>query len=240
MKRACVVAAILAVFVAAGCRTTPETPEKRPVSLDTFEPASYLSTIHRENGKYPDLFDPASFALWVTPQVASIKEQSETEGGAAPDDQLRADALAVTDQYVVIECHLESVFSDMSIAYDVVRLRGVEVFMRTPGGGEIPPLQTVVAGPVDEASEGALKRFSRTTVLIFPKYDILAGEVAVPATLDAVQVVFKAHESEFYFEWRATPTPGADSSPVADTARAVELGFTDLFRRVRGIAHVFD
>lgn len=237
MKYACVA---LALLVAAGCQTTPEKPEMKPVSLESFEPASYLSTIHRQNGKYADLFDPASFAVWVTPQVAAIKEQNEAEMGTAPDARLRADALAVTDQYVVIECHLESVFSDMSIAYDVVRLRGVEVFLRTPAGDVIPPIQTVIAGPVNESAEGALKRFKRSTVLIFPKYDILAGEVAVPATLDSVQVVLKAHESEYYFEWRATPGAAPESSAMADTARAVELGFTDLFQRVRGIAHVFD
>ena len=67
-----------------------------------------------------------------------------------PEPGIDEDAKKVTDAYIVIECQLETQFGDMSVAYDAIRLRGIDVYLETPNGIKVRPIQVRPYGSVQE------------------------------------------------------------------------------------------
>lgn len=226
-----------------GCRTIPFKPEAPPVEkVAEFEPAYYASPIAFAEGRYADLFGPESYAVWVGPEVTERKRESAVEAGEFVPEQLETQAATITDHYVVIECHMESQFGDMSAAYDVVGFRGARVYLEMPDGRTLAPIQKVIGSPLEEEQRGALKLFRRTNLLIFPRRDLWFGQVTLDPTFASVKLVVDAHNSRFVFEWPETAyaDPTRVPPPEQDFMREVKLGFSELFNAVSRAAHVFD
>lgn len=236
------VAIALALVASLGCRTPAKpVPPPPPEARVLFEPAWYVAAIQTAEGRYADMFGSGSRAIWIDSAVADLKRQNS----AAPsvvEPGIDDDAKAVTAAYIVIECQLESQFGDMSVAYDLVRLRGIDVYLETPAGLRIRPIQMRPYGQLKEEPVNALKRFSRTTVLIFPRQDLGAGMPVLGGDVPVVRLVLDGHDSRYFFEWPGIPPEQTGPRmPTPDEAKyMVQLGYYELFTELRRLAHVFD
>ncbi|MEA3365134.1 MAG: hypothetical protein U9Q79_05785, partial [Candidatus Hydrogenedentes bacterium] len=184
-------------------------------------------------------------AVWVDGNVAEMKYQKEAEEGEAPSHHLVAQAEAINRNFFVFECHIESVFRDTSIAYDVVGFRGIDVHLETPEGNKIRPIQTIIGTPVEEEQRGALKLFRRTNIVVFPREALWTGGDTVAIGSRSVRLVLSGHRSVFYFEWPEAPQAGVDSvwswkPSENEMLQSVKMTFSDLYGRLRQLAHTFD
>jgi hypothetical protein len=244
-KRSLTLFAILAMV--AGCATTSAPPpdvavDGSPALLLEFMPADAQANIQFLEGRHQNLFAPTSSAVWVNDSVAAMKLAKDKSANVTVDPQLEKDAVVITENFVVIECVLESSFPDMSIAYETVGLRGVDAHIELPGGKMIAAIQRVPKLPIEEEQRDALKLFRRTMLLIFPKRDFATGDPYFISALENVKLVLVGNNSTFYFEW-PTAIPGTDGNrtmTVKDMARAVKTGFTEVYSAIRPVLHAFD
>lgn len=232
-----------ASILAVSCRTGkgPAEPEidDTGVALE-FRPATRYSRIHAGSGRYPNLISPESFAVWVGPEIVALKRQKAEEDGEEIDAYLDAAAKHVGENYFVFECHIESVFPDASIAYDVVGLRAMDLYLLTPDGSRVSPIQRILGSHADEEQRMALKLFRRTNILVFPKHDILIGRPTVDHEATAVRLVVEGFNSDFYFEWRAEGGAATDTISVSEAYQAAKIGFTELFSKLLTLTHILD
>ncbi|GMU92233.1 MAG: hypothetical protein AMXMBFR4_12910 [Candidatus Hydrogenedentota bacterium] len=234
---------VLLCVVLPACQTPQRPAPPPPLAAHTqFEPAWYITTVQHSEGRYPDLFGAGSRAIWVEPEVARIKKEASGSPQTLPEPGIDEDALAVTAAYIVIECQLESQFGDMSIAYDAVRLRGIDVYMEMPDGRKISPIQLRSFGPVEEEAIDALKRFRRTTVAIFPRQDLITRMPVFAADSPSMRLVLAGHDSRFFFEWPSMPAgQTGPRMPTSEEAQYMaKLGYYELFTGIRRLAHIFD
>ncbi|MGI6461682.1 MAG: hypothetical protein ACOX5J_16610 [Candidatus Hydrogenedentales bacterium] len=243
-----ILCALLCV-VGAACQTTRSAPPDVEAPLLSaprgYQPMSYLSTIQMNEGEYPDLFSAESSAVWVDNDVTEMKYARERETGKAPPTGLVAAARAVNRDFFVFECHIESLFRDMSIAYDVVGFRGIDVHLETPDGKQIEPIQIIIGTPVEEEQRGTLKQFRRINIAVFPRTDLWTGGDTVAVGSGAVRLVLSGHGSTFCFEWPELPQASTDAGPSWNPSenemlQAVKVSFSDLYGRLRRLAHTFD
>lgn len=237
--------AALAVAVAA-CQTTgeetppPTEPTEEELSGAFFEPATYVASMQWESGPHQSLFASDSTAVWVGPDVAELKLEQARQQGEPVIPWMENTAPIITDQFIVIELHLATVFEDSSIAYDVARLRNVDLYLELPGGRRIEPLQRDVSSAMDESQEGALWRFERRNFVVFPRVDFWQGAPIIDAAYPAVRLIMEAHNTRFYFEWPAMPQPGVEPwRPSQQEAQhALQVGFTDFMTRMRRLSDI--
>ena len=237
------------------CQTTP--PDEIVFApVVEFQPVNYTSGIYQGEGRYPNLFSTASGAVWVGEQVSDIKLNAEIEAGQDVDDVLIATAKQLQTRFYIFELHIESMMSDTSVAYDAVGLRNMEIYLRTPGGNKIPPIQTIIGSTAQEEQVGALKKFNRSNIVIFPKYDSFDNEFNITADDGTVRLNIEAFNSLFYFEWESYPPPPpavdeADSEPSAwvqmlpdwhpsqtETYQVLKMRFTELFNKLRPLTTI--
>jgi len=232
----------LAVCVS-GCVTRgPENgePAPPPVALE-FAPVSFVSPIQLERGPYGNLFAADSYAVWVGDYAASLKRAHAEESGEKIDPILAEASGRLNENFLIFECHLASAFADMSIGYDAVGLRNADVYLLTADGRTVRPVQTILAGPVEESYQGAIRKFERVNLVVFPRKDLATGMPAVDAMDPSVRLVIKAVRTTFYFEWASglgTVPPAAPT--VEDRLRAVKMGFNEVYRKILEGAHRFD
>jgi hypothetical protein len=210
-----------------------------------YQPLSYVSPIHLEEGDYPDLFSAESTSVWVDGDVAEMKYENEAAKGEAPSARLVSQAQAISREYFVFECHIESMFRDTSIAYDVVGFRGIDLHLETPNGTKVKPIQTIIGTPVQEEQVGALKLFRRTNIVVFPRQDLWTGGDTVAAGSRSVRLVLSGHSCVFYFEWPELAPATMDSEwswkpSENETYQALKVSFSELYGRLRRLAHTFD
>ncbi len=246
MSKIPIITMVLILTVAAiGCQTTGGKEEDASLAAapaSIFRPITYVSGVQQNSGRYPDLFSKDSFAVWVGAQVAALKHAQAADANEALVD----DAAAIGRNYLVFECHMESVFADMSIAYDVVGFRGMEVYLELPDGTRIDPVQTVIGTPITEKQQGALKLFGRTNLVVFPRKDIWRGNPTVSAGAHSVRLVMAGHNSEFYFEWPEDPRPAPETTLLTwspsdyEAVQVMKVRFTDLYGKIRKLAHIVD
>jgi len=235
----------MCILILSGCQTTtPEPKEVRPETVSPgsteFSPLSPISTIAFESGKYADLFSPESYAVWVNSSVVEQKKSHDAEQGIPLDPWLAEDAGNIVQQFVVIELHIESVFADTSIAYDIVGLRGVSAFLEDSEGKRIDPIQRIIGTPVEEEQRGTLKAFRRTNVLVFPRQDVWTGSPVINAAMPTVKLVLESHDSRFNFTWndvRQMSTPAAGTSPM-DKLKIIKVGFGEMFEHLRRLNRI--
>jgi len=242
-RKGCLAMIVLAAM-ALSCRTTEPPPE--PVETvegpNEFQPLSYVSTLDAAAGKYPDLYLPSSCAVWVDANVTKMKSAEQAKAGMAPSPLLERDAQVILEDYLVIECHVESAFADTSIAYDAVRFHRVDIYLELPDGQRMKPIQVIIDSDMEEEQQGALRLFRRANIVVFPKTNLLTGRPLIPKGTPAVRLVLEAYDSTFHFEW---PCLNPDLEPkwkpaAEETQRILKLGFTELYTRIRRLAHRFD
>ncbi len=246
MSRLLLSCAALAVIVgASSCKTSapmePEVAAPRSQAGE-FKPSQAIAGIASIDARYPDLFAPESFAVWVGPEAMAAKKQESVAAGETIDPSLENAAQVIDQNYYVFECRLESVFSDTSVAYDSVGLRGIDAYLTTPEGYRVPPIQKIIAGRADETQSGALKRFGRTNIIVFAKRDVLSQGPSVAPSSPIVRLVLEGHNSTFYFEWLNGGPQAAPSDPSEfDRIYAgAKLGFNEFYSRLKTLVHVFD
>ncbi len=238
-------AAVMAVCLTAGCQTTPETAETAEPAVERsnveFVPASYLARLEFAEGRNPTLFSPETYAVWTAPDVIDLKRRQAEEQGQVMPPGMNQTARLVGENYIIFELHLTSAFEDTSIAYDAVGLRGIDAHLELPDGTAMRPLQRIITRNLRERPEGALRRFQRTIILVFPRRDFWAGVHTIDAAYPAVRLVLSAHHSEFYFEWPGAEQPGVTQwSPTpAEAEAAGRMGYREFFNEVRRLGQHF-
>jgi hypothetical protein len=235
------------VLASASCRTaTPPEPTDPPRGQREFRPATWVATAQFESGQYANLLGPDTYALWVGPQVTALKQSKAEELGDSIDEGLSGDVRTITANFIVIECHVESIFADMAIAYDLVGFRQADVYLEGPDGKKVRPLQTIIGTELEEEPRDALKRFARTNLVIFPRRDLWKDRPLVGQGLSEVRLVIEAHGSKFNFPWPEAPVYEMKYElqewvPTEQEVRqAVKLGYRELYTSIRRLAHVFD
>lgn len=236
---------LLAVLVlASSCqRWTRRGPDETPLGKIEFRPARHLSAIHIEEGRYPALFSADSYALWLAPEVVSAKRAAAPpESAVSPEAD--ANTQRVAESFLVVECHLESMFADMAIAYDAVSMRQLDVYMEMPDGRRIEPNQKLVGTPVTQEQRDALKLFRRTNLLIFPRRTLWMEGLAGEPGERYARLVFKGYDSEFYFEWPQGALTKEEERywvPTPREAKALTvLTYQRLSRELLRLGHRFD
>ena len=237
MRNGRLLCVLLVAAVCCSCRTRgpgEEAGDAPPAVMVPFTPQETRSPLHAQEGLYPTLFMGTSYAQWVRPGM----ETATADG----DGNLDTAAASLSRDFVVVKCYLESKFADMSIAYDVIGLRGLYVYLLLPDGTRISPSQTILGEQLMEESRAALRVFGRANLLVFPtnreKLRVPAGGEGAPE----VRVVLEGYESKFYFAW-APVLPPAEQKVSVLQRPAVQRVREDLrgaHERFLDISHKFD
>ncbi len=235
-------AILSAALLMASCQTGKGDKEAEPAETQPveFKPARVVSQMYFDKGDYPTLFASSSYAVWVNEAVSMYRHQAALEKGEEIPAEYRAEARQIADNFVVIECHLDSVFADSSIGLDVVGLRGVSLYLSTPDGKKIPPIQTVIGTELREEPRDALRLFGRTNYVIFPRRDLWLNQPTVEAGMPSVRLVIEAYDSHFYFEWPgAGPTAAKWQPGEHELVKILETGFRTCHSQIRELAGMF-
>ncbi len=253
---------VLATLVAVGCQTTPKSDEGRrmmPPPRIPFQPYSVQASVRVAEGRYPNLFTGTSHAVWenALPDAAMMSKETATteakmeaieqgEDPAAAETKALEDArmrAATPSGPIEITCYLESQFPDMSVAYDVVGLRGLEFHLELPDGRQLMPIQKTLDPELSETPVGALRRYGRKVRLYFPAQVIVVDNPAVSGPGKGVRLVLEGHESQFYFEWPARPDVRASAKkplPTREVMAFSRRAYQGVARRAKNISHEFD
>jgi len=255
--------AVFACLVAVGCQTTGGDDEGRrmmPAPRIPFQPYSSQVSVRASEGRYPNLFTGASHAVWENAQQdaammsketasAEARMEAKDDGGAdaaAAEERARKDAQmrrAAPTGPIEITCYLESQFPDMSVAYDVVGLRGLQFHLELPDGREVLPIQKSLDPKLSETPVGALRRYGRNVRLYFPGQVIMVDNPAVSGVGKGVRLVLEGHESQFYFEWPARPDATASAKkplPTKEVLAFSRRAYQGVASRAKRISHEFD
>jgi hypothetical protein len=230
-----------------GCQSTPVPEDMPPVVELPFEPAVPSSTIQWAKGRYPNVYGSGSFAVWVDEDVSELKRADAVKTGETLDETAVMDAEAIQRQFYVLELHLVSRFADASAAYDAVGLRNIDVYLQTPEGNKVRPVQRIMGPPATETPVEALRQYTRTSILLFPKNDALRNRPSVSSRQGSVRLHLSAFNSEYYFEWPGVePTSPAQDAPHPSRLNALQrklsekesyqvlsMRFNELYDRLR-------
>lgn len=225
--------ALMALLSFGGCQTrdSSEGMDVSPAAKIVFVPRVRRAIVQAGEGRYPNLFTTASYAVWggegAEPAVPStIPAPDNIAGDAAAAEakmETQLDSVPVPPEVeaaraggLTIECHLESEFPDRSIAYDAVGLRGMTILLRLPDGRELQPAQKTLDANLEEVPAGALRRYGRKLTLYFADSQFMVENPAINPAAAGIRLVVSGVESQFYFEWLATPDFMANRAPRLD------------------------
>ncbi len=240
MKHALVWVLLLgAVLGLVSCKTTGKPAGEE--ALVPFQPSAPLAQLHVEKAAYPSLFSARSYALWVGPEVTRQRRDEALAAGETVLADSDKAAAEIDENFVVFECHIESVFEDMSIGYDVVGLRGIQMYLETPDGGKVPPAQVIMGTQLEEKPQGALKIFRRTNLAVFPKKDLNLMASLSKEKTPSVRLVLDGYNSKFCFEWFANLPTGAPQPLISPELRqAVKMKYNEYYGKLQEFGHRFD
>ncbi len=247
---------VLVGVVLAGCQTTApdETSVPPEPGVYAFSPARFHASIQAGEARYPNLFSDESYAVWVTDEVTQMKLEEEVAQGATISPDIQAVSEIAQESFIVIELHIKSTFPDASIAYDSVGLRSIDLYLVTPDGRRVSPIQRVMNAHSDEEPVDALRSFERSTIVIFPKNDVISGAASIEEGAHNARVVLEGFNSTFFFEWPATKKvletsaegedmwtlePGERPS-LRDVRDATRIGFSKLYGQLRRLMRLID
>lgn len=213
--------ALAAALVPLGCRGNSEDFQSRlPTPEVSFRPRQAVASAQFAAGRYANLFDPATNAVW---------------GGAD----------GATAGPLVIDLYTASAFADTSVAYDVAGLRGIDVYLLMPRGEKVRPGQMVRGAELEEQPRGALKFYARRNRLVFP---VRANEITTIIPSEGarpVRLVLEGHGTTFHFVWETRlPDPATYEPAPGDRARATVGAAGDAgaraWGRVRAVTRKMD
>jgi hypothetical protein len=207
-----------------------------------FEPVSPLAQLHVDKAVYPGLFSARSYALWVGPEVTRQRREEAEKAGEKVAPATDVTAAEIDENFLVFECHIESVFEDMSIGYDVVGLRGIQMYLQAPDGRKISPAQVIMGTQLEEKPQGALKVFRRTSLVVFPKKELNLMVTLSEGEPPSARLVLDGYNSTFYFEWAPKLPPGSGSEPIIsrEMLQAAKMKYTEYYGKLTEFGHRFD
>ncbi len=223
-----------ACFVA-GCASlrsspTPGEDVVAPGVQVPFVPTRSGAALQWESGPYPNLFSPESWVAWVGPEAD------------APSTEWSAALSLPSDRFAVLECRLRSAFADQSIAYDAVGLRGVDIWLETPDGRQIRPVQVIRDSRLEEQFQGALRVFGRRCLLVFPREELYFVVDRTTGSVQELKLCLQAAQTVFACRWPAetpmvnTPVPLGEH-PVTQELREKTR---NLWEKSKEASHQFD
>ncbi len=201
---------ILISFLLAACQTKPKPETEHFVTtgqLLPFTPATLQAHMQLASGRYPNLYASESRAQWLSPDVlqgADTEYKDLLTPLHDPDDISGEPLPYFGPEFIVIQCRLVSLFSDMSIGYDVVGLRGIQTRMLMPDGRMVAPVHTIIGSKLGEEPAGALLKFSRINYLVFPRGALYLAAPPVGSAGPPIRLLLEGYDSTFYFEWQPT------------------------------------
>ncbi len=252
---------VFSAIIVAGCKSTPSTDKVEqevvdavPAAPPQFIPSNFVARIKRDEGKYNTLFSLASHAVWVDKNIAEIKQAYEKANNPDISADLIDAAAEISENYIVIECHIETMFRDSSIAYDLSGLRNTTVYLQSPNGSKVYPLQQLLFTPAEEKQVGTLKQYNRTNVLVFALNDIISGMPTVPEETNTIRLYLDGFDTLFYFEWMAQEpivleSLTSETKPVitdvirwrptqTETYQVLKVRFTDLYEQLAALTRI--
>jgi len=230
----------LALTVAGGCTTTrpaTETTVSLPTEGAPFHPVTYLATPQiATDARYHDLMTPDSYMIWVSDDVARIKFALDADVPPAnvPEDAPELnDTRFINANFLVFELHIKSAFSDSSIANEFTR--DVDLFLADDTGGRVTPASMWVS-KATQTLQGSRKKFERTIVVLFPRYDLITGNPTVRYETSYMHVYVQKFDTVYMFEWINAETP---TTSVRDYAGqftdVIQLGHAELYRVLKDL-----
>jgi len=256
---------LVSALLLSACQTRPpadpDTQDRVPASAPLiFRPALAEARLVLGEGHYPTLFAPASRAVWTEPGASPPAPTSATQQPASAQATIKLDendpaqltgvvAAPVDDRvrmmaanFRVIECYLESAFADSSIAYDAVGLRNVQAYLELPDGQRIDPAQKIMDSNLLETPVGALRRYQRKNILVFPATPITVATPVPGTPSPGVRLVLEGHGSKFYFEWPAALPSAIGALPISkqEWVQDTKGAYHTVRQKQRAILHKFD
>ena len=229
----------------AGCQTAPEDepPFAEPVvQPQAFNPIRYTVPLQLESGPYPNLFDSASTATWVVTQRYLPPRPEGVESDPLPEPPPLPEASPTARQLsavsTVIECDLQSVFGDLSVAYDAVGLRGMNVYLELPNGERRQPAHVAPDPGLAEQREGALRRFIRTNYVIFEEQPLVVP--VSPGEITRVKLVFEGYGCRFVAQWEGYAPAMAEGIRPAEAWAATRRAVRKVRIEAEALSHEFD
>lgn len=225
-------AAVAIALAVAGCRTRPIDPDGTMLLPSEGPPFRPMTSVAKpqiaQDAEYPDLMSASSYMIWVSDEVVGIKLAQDT---AVANNELTDEVGAVADtrlvnaNFLVFELHIKSAFSDTSIARDFTR--NVKLFLADDTGRRVSPLQVYV-GKAAESQIGVLKEFSRTIIVLFPRYDIITNNPTIGPNAPSMRVYLNAYDTTYMFEWvRADEPERSIHDRAEDFADIAHIGFAE-------------
>ena len=179
-------------------------------------------------GRYSNLFAPECYAIWLGPDVAAFRRAKAAEAGTPIDPIFDSAISRIVEDYLVIECHMISVFPDVSVAYDAVRLRGITPYLGLGEGKHVAPSQMILASPVRESNEGALRRFERLIYIVFPKQAAQTQQPTLSPHAPSAPLFLDGFGTLYCFEWvSSTPAPPPQNPAIDASMRLLKKGYTE-------------
>ncbi|HPO14961.1 MAG TPA: hypothetical protein PLI09_16080 [Candidatus Hydrogenedentes bacterium] len=229
---------LLAMLILPACKTGKDTS----ADLVPFSPQSCLAQLHVDKAAYPNLFSARSYALWVGPEITRQRRDEAVQAGEQITDDTDKAAAEIDENFLILECHIESVFEDMSIGYDAVGFRGIELCLQAPDGARIPPAQVIMGSALEEKPQGALKIFRRTNLIVFPKKNLNLMAPLSAEKPPSARLVLEGFNSTFYFEWFADVPSGQTSQPILtrEDLNAAKMKYDEYCQKLYQFLHRFD
>ena len=224
------------------------------LSAPEFIPTNFVARIQPDEVRYRTLLSLPSHAIWVDKTISEIKKAYEEQEDAAVSADLQLDADLITDHYLVIECHIETMFRDSSIAYDVSGLRNIDLYLQSLGGRKVYPLQHLLLTAAEEKQIGTLIQYNRTNVLVFAMEDVISAMKPLPDGNNTIRLYAEGFDSRFYFEWTAQepivfessdPEEKPDITDVirwrptqTETYQVLKVRFTELYGKLGALTRL--
>jgi hypothetical protein len=188
---------------------------------ETFYVASTKSNIAFESGRYANLYNMDSYAVW--------NDAPTREDPVVPAQLIDGATIKVsTAEPIVVDCFIGSKFSDSSIAFDAVKLRNLEVFIEIEGENKLLPSGIELISDTDEKQVGALRQYRRHVRVTFPGRDVQTGDPVLHRDVKEIRLVFFGFHSKYAFEWQnASPRLTRDltihhEAPIVEWAKSKE------------------
>lgn len=208
-RRGRALAGLAAGLLLAGC--TPG-PRAKPVAPGAAGPPALedltASFVPLPDSRYPNLYEPDSFAVFLSPETLFARLGVEAEAYHYPPDEVDEERRRIADlstRFYICELHLMSAFADAAVARDAVVLHEVTVTLENDEGRRSAAVGAQV-GVLDGIEVGDTQVVRCTNIVLFPRGDLTGDAPLLAPTTQRLKVVLTAYESAFEAVWQVTPS----------------------------------